>query len=164
MVVHMMLGTPKAGDKVEMYINSLGGVADAGLELADKIQALVKDGVHFKCVASDAASAAFMIWAACNERLVLPYGTIMFHYPFVSYMSGQLRSKDFEKEALEAKTMETLWRGRWNSYMVGFVTEANQEKAAIEETWFLGKQFCLTFAPGFCKVIYQYKYLEDQKL
>jgi ATP-dependent protease ClpP protease subunit len=164
MLYQLQLGEPKPGDKVEMYIDSPGGEAEIGLAFADKIRDLIKIGVHFKCVANDAISAAFMIWASCNERLVLPYGTILFHYPYLPYIQGQLRSKEFETEAASAKVVEALWKQRWNSYLFGFVSEANQDKAAAEETQFFGRQFCLQFAPGFCKVVYVYKFLEEKKL
>jgi len=164
MLYQLQLGEPKPGDKVEIYIDSPGGEAEVGLAFADKIQALVKTGVHFKCVANDAISAAFMIWASCNERQALPYGTILFHYPYLPYIQGQLRSTQFEQEAATAKVVEALWKQRWNGYLFGYVSEANQNKAATEETQFFGRQFCLLFAPGFCKVVYVYKYLEDKGL
>ena len=154
------LGDVKSGDNVELFIDSPGGNADMGLAIADKIKALQEGGVKFTCVALRAYSAAFMIWAECSNRLVLAYGKVMFHYPYL-VVSGKVTRdvaaemlKDIETvtEQYRSRLIKTLW----------YVTPAAIDAAAKEDRIFMGREFCFTFAPNSCKVLYLYGHLEDK--
>lgn len=66
---------------VYLYIASPGGSITAGMELADIIR---NSGKNVKCVAGFAASMAFAILQACNERYVLDRSVLMQHVPHYS--------------------------------------------------------------------------------
>lgn len=148
----------KSGDTVELFIDSPGGDADMGLAIADKIKALQEGGVKFTCVALRAYSAAFMIWSECMDRLVLAYGKVMFHYPYL-VVSGKitrdvaadmLKDIDTVTEVYKTRLIKTLW----------YVKPEAIDKSAKEDRIFMGREFCFTFAPNSCKVLYLYDHLE----
>lgn len=150
----------KGGDTVELFIDSPGGDAEMGLAIADKIKALQESGVKFTCVALRAYSAAFMIWSECRDRLVLAYGKVMFHYPYLM-VSGKvtrdvaaemLKDIDGVTEQYKARLIKTMW----------YVKPEAIDAAAKEDRIFMGREFCFTFAPNSCKVLYIYDVLEGK--
>lgn len=152
------LADVKAGDSVELFIDSPGGNADMGLAIADKIRALQDGGVKFTCVALRAYSAAFMIWAECDNRLALAYGKVMFHYPYL-IVNGRI-TRDVAKEMLDdINKVTALYKARLIKVMP-FVSAEQIDAAAKEDRIFMGREFCFTFAPNSCKVLYLYPHLE----
>lgn len=76
--------TSKA-DKIYLFIDSPGGSIFSGLKLVEAIKASDKTVV---CIANTAISMAFIIFQACDERLIVPDAVLMQHMP--SYgMEGQ---------------------------------------------------------------------------
>lgn len=63
-------------ETVYLFLASPGGSIFAGLELVDTIKS---SGKNVICVADFAASMAFVILQACNERYVTQYGVLMQH-------------------------------------------------------------------------------------
>lgn len=154
------LADVKSGDTVELFIDSPGGDADMGLAIADKIRLLQDGGVKFTCVALRAYSAAFMIWAECDNRLALAYGKVMFHYPYL-VVQGKVTAdvaksmhEDIDKvtAVYKARLVKTLW----------YIKPEAIDKAAKDDRIFLGREFCFTFAPNSCKVLYLYDHLEGK--
>lgn len=64
------------GKEVYLYLSSPGGNITAGLQLIDVIK---NSGKTVKCVAGYAASMAFAILQACQERYVMDHSVIMQH-------------------------------------------------------------------------------------
>jgi ATP-dependent protease ClpP protease subunit len=159
--IGLQLAPVKAGESIEIFIDSPGGSAEGGLAIADKIIQMQLEGTKVRCVALRAASAAFMIWIACNNRVVLAYGKLLFHYPY-SYIQGAMRLKDFQEQLEPSKKIEEEYRKRWTAQLTPFVGVEEQEKAATTDRTFLGNTFCNVWAKGFCEVIYKYEYLEGK--
>lgn len=151
----------KAGERIELFLDSHGGDAAVGTSIADKIYLLRTRGVHVKCVAIRAISAAFMIWITCDERVALAYGKFLFHYPF-TIVHGSMRAKDYIDGVEAAKLIEAQFKARWNVALTPYVSLEAQEKAATEEIMFSGINFCTVFTKGFCTVIYRYEHLEGK--
>jgi len=69
-------------EKIDMYINSPGGVVSAGLAIYDTIQYIAPE-VHTWCVGQAASIAAVILAAgAPGHRAALPYARILIHQPF----------------------------------------------------------------------------------
>lgn len=65
-----------AQDKIYLYIDSPGGSIFAGLKLVEALKATDKTVV---CVANTAISMAFVIFQACDERLIVEDAILMQH-------------------------------------------------------------------------------------
>jgi hypothetical protein len=124
---------------VYLYITSPGGSITAGMELANIIK---NSGKNIKCVAGFAASMAFALLQACNERYVLEHSIIMQHVPhyslggdapnnwsMVQFLTRMIRKLDEDQakrlgmtvDAFRAKTRDDWWL---------FGAEAVEAKAA----------------------------------
>jgi len=69
-------------EKIDMYVNSPGGVVSAGLAIYDTIQYITPE-VHTWCVGQAASIAAVLLAAgAPGHRAGLPYSRILIHQPF----------------------------------------------------------------------------------
>jgi len=154
------LADVKAGDSVELFIDSPGGNADMGLMIADKIRALQDSGVKFTCVALRAYSAAFMIWAECDNRLALAYGKVMFHYPYL-VVHGQVTREVAKSMYDDIEKITAVYKARLIKVMP-YVSAEQIDAAAKEDRIFMGREFCFTFAPNSCKVLYLYDFLEGK--
>lgn len=133
-----------------------------GLMLADKIENMVKEGTKVRCVALRAASAAFMMWAACSERVAIAYGRLLFHYPYQIHGDMPMRMADYVANVEKARIIEDAYRAHWNKHFGAYVSTSEQEAAARSEHQFLGIEMCNKWAHGFCTVIYKYDYLENK--
>jgi ATP-dependent Clp protease, protease subunit len=69
-------------EKIDMYINSPGGVVSAGLAIYDTMQYIAPE-VHTWCVGQAASIAAVLLAAGTpGHRAALPYCRILIHQPF----------------------------------------------------------------------------------
>ncbi len=69
-------------EKIDMYLNSPGGVTSAGLGIYDTMQYISPD-VHTWCVGQAASMAAVLLAAGQpGHRAALPYSRILIHQPF----------------------------------------------------------------------------------
>ena len=148
--------------QIEVLIDSRGGDAEVGLSLAKAIEDAQKNGIVFKCVAKEAASAAFMIWSACQIKQALAYSTIVFHYPYSVYGRRPMRVKDLAAELPGSMAIEQAYKKQWESVLLPFVAADKIEEAAVNETPFSGVSFCTKFTTKFCEVIYKYEYLDNK--
>ena len=76
------LSLENPGEEITMYINSPGGEISSGLAIYDTMQA-VPCPVHTVCIGM-AASMAAVLFAAGNQRGILPHARIMIHDPLIS--------------------------------------------------------------------------------
>jgi len=85
-------------EKIDMYINSPGGITSAGLAIYDTMQYIAPE-VHTWCVGQAASMAAVLLTAgAPGHRAALPYARILIHQPFGG-VQGQ--ATDIEIQARE---------------------------------------------------------------
>jgi ATP-dependent Clp protease protease subunit len=85
-------------EKIDMYINSPGGVTSAGLAIYDTMQ-YIQPEVHTWCVGQAASMAAVLLAAgAPGHRAALPYSRILIHQPFGG---AQGQATDIEIQARE---------------------------------------------------------------
>jgi ATP-dependent Clp protease protease subunit len=69
-------------EKIDMYLNSPGGVTSAGLAIYDTMQ-YISPEVHTWCVGQAASMTAVLLAAGQpGHRAALPYSRILIHQPF----------------------------------------------------------------------------------
>lgn len=69
-------------EKIDMYLNSPGGVTSAGLAIYDTMQ-YISPEVHTWCVGQAASMTAVLLAAGePGHRAALPYSRILIHQPF----------------------------------------------------------------------------------
>lgn len=96
---------------IHLYINSPGGVVDAGLAIYDTVQ-FVKPNVSTVCVGQAASMAALILaGGAKGKRYSLPHARIMIHQPLGGF---QGQASDFDIHAKEILRV----RERLNKIMV----------------------------------------------
>ncbi|MEE8216698.1 MAG: ATP-dependent Clp endopeptidase proteolytic subunit ClpP [Acidiferrobacterales bacterium] len=96
---------------IHLYINSPGGVVDAGLAIYDTVQ-FVKPDVSTVCVGQAASMAALILaGGAKGKRYSLPHARIMIHQPLGGF---QGQASDFDIHAKEILRV----RERLNKIMV----------------------------------------------
>lgn len=79
-VTMLMINMSKIEDNdIILYLSSPGGSVIAGQSLIQKINYLQHRGHRVHCVADFAASMAFAIMQACNDRYVMPSSILMQH-------------------------------------------------------------------------------------
>lgn len=71
---------------ITVYVNSPGGEVTSGLALYDVMQA-IPCTVKMVCMGI-AASMASLLFAAADERVMLPHSRLMLHDPLISSTSG----------------------------------------------------------------------------
>jgi ATP-dependent Clp protease protease subunit len=85
-------------EKIDLYINSPGGITSAGLAIYDTMQYIAPE-VHTWCVGQAASMAAVLLAAgAPGHRAALPYARILIHQPFGG---AQGQATDIEIQARE---------------------------------------------------------------
>jgi len=78
---------------INLYVNSPGGEADAGMAIYDTMQ-FVKPDVSTTCVGQAGSMAAILLAAgAKNKRFALPHSRVIIHQPFAG-VSGQASDID----------------------------------------------------------------------
>jgi ATP-dependent Clp protease protease subunit len=91
-------------EKIDMYINSPGGVISAGLAVYDTMQYISPD-VHTWCIGQAASMAAVLLTAgAPGHRAALPFARVLIHQPFGG-VQGQ--ATDIEIQAREIGRIRT---------------------------------------------------------
>ncbi|MBM3498081.1 MAG: ATP-dependent Clp protease proteolytic subunit [Armatimonadetes bacterium] len=85
-------------EKIDMYINSPGGITSAGLAIYDTMQYIAPE-VHTWCVGQAASMAAVLLAAgAPGHRAALPFSRVLIHQPFGG---AQGQATDIEIQARE---------------------------------------------------------------
>lgn len=85
--------------EINLYINSPGGVVDAGLAIYDTMQ-YVKSDVRTICVGLAASMGAVLLaGGAKGKRLALPHARIMLHQPLGGFR-GSARDVEIQTEQL----------------------------------------------------------------
>ena len=107
----LYLESESADKDIHLYINSPGGVVNAGLAVYDTIQ-FVKPDVSTVCVGQAASMGALVLaGGAAGKRYALPHARIMIHQPMGGFQ-GQASDID-----IQAKEILRL-RDRLNKIMV----------------------------------------------
>lgn len=126
-------------DNIIMVISSNGGSILAGMQL---IQIMKDSGKNIKCVATTAISMAFVIFQACNERIVVESSILMQHvasmktggdFPNVLSLITFLKNMINKMEVLQADRLgipvnDFLSKTRNDWWLLG--EDAVSEKAA----------------------------------
>ena len=121
---HKLL-TSKA-ETVYLFIDSPGGEIFSGLQLVHAIQATNKKVV---CIANTAISMAFIIFQACDERVIVEHSVLMQHMPsygsqgqepnnysyseFIHSMAQGLYKMQAEKMGMSVKDFYSKIRDDW---------------------------------------------------
>ena len=121
--------------EINLYINSGGGDAFAGLALADHLMSAQRRG--FKIIAHASgiiASAAVPIFAVCDERLAAPGTIFMVHEASLWKWPGQESRSDIRAQG---ELMELL-RNRYLSILEDHSSMTKDEWGGMEKrtTWF----------------------------
>lgn len=91
---------------INLYINSPGGVVDAGLAIYDTMQH-VRPDVRTICVGLAASMGAILLAGGTKgKRMALPHSKVMIHQPLGAFR-GQARDVEIQTEQL-LKTKQTL--------------------------------------------------------
>ncbi len=97
------------GDPVDIYINSPGGLVDAGLVIYDVIQACAgKIEINMYCIGTAASMGAVILAGGQKgHRFILPHSKVMIHEPLISGgMGGSATSiKKTAENILETKAI-----------------------------------------------------------
>ncbi len=84
----LFLASEDDAERINMYINSPGGLVTAGLAIYDTMQ-YVRPEVHTWCVGQAGSIAAVLLaGGAPGKRAALPNAKILIHQPWVSGMGG----------------------------------------------------------------------------
>jgi ATP-dependent protease ClpP protease subunit len=79
--------TTDRSDTMYIYIDSPGGSVFA---LQSMIEQMLFSDKYFVCIARFAASAAFMLYQYCDERYMLPYGSMLMSHNASATLSGTI--------------------------------------------------------------------------
>ncbi len=95
-LIHLQGEDP--AERINMYINSPGGITSAGLAIYDTMQ-YISPEVHTWCIGQAASMAAVLLAAgAPGHRAALPFSRVLIHQPFGG-VQGQ--ATDIEIQARE---------------------------------------------------------------
>jgi ATP-dependent Clp protease protease subunit len=84
----LFLASEDETERVNMYINSPGGLVTAGLAVYDTMQ-YIRPDVHTWCVGQAGSIAAVLLaGGAPGHRAALPNAKILIHQPWISGMGG----------------------------------------------------------------------------
>lgn len=122
------------GKEIAMYINSPGGSVTDGLALYDVMEA-VKCPIRTVCVGM-AASMGALLFAAGDEREMLPHAEIMIHDPLTTGISGSALSIEEAGRRLMGvrQTMAEIF-----SAHTGHTVEEVYEKTR-QDSWFSAQE------------------------
>ena len=121
--------------EITMYINSPGGEVDSGLALYDVMRG-ISCPVRTVCLGI-AASMGAILFAAGNEREILPHGRVMIHDPLISGGVGGSALKIQELSRSILKTREEI--GGILARHTGKTLEEIYEKTA-KDSWFSAEE------------------------
>ena len=77
---------------IYIYIDSVGGSVDAGLQFINNMNWQMKQGKIINCIGKLAYSMAFIILQNCSNRYVITSSTIMQHQMSLSNLKGPLNN------------------------------------------------------------------------
>lgn len=120
--------------EITIYINSPGGQVSSGLALYDVMKA-VKCPIRTVCVGT-AASMGAVLFAAGDQRDILPHGRVMIHDPLVPHTGGSALSLKAVSDDL-LRTREII--GEILSQHTGRTLEEVYEKTAAD-SYFYAKE------------------------
>lgn len=112
----------KSSEPIELFINSPGGSVMVGTTIVDAMTVAKQRGVTFRCLSSViSASMAFIIFAHCDERYVLPNTKLLFHPVSVNLQGGarvqelivnleQTKAEELEIMSFLQKKMGLEWQ------------------------------------------------------
>ena len=119
-------------DKPIIFIQSPGGSVMAGLQF---IQYMKDSGKHFTCIADFAASMAFVILQACNDRYVLSSSVLMQHQASFGMEGAMAHVKSQYENTLAVITeAEQMQADRIGISLVKFQADR------LNDLWLYGKQ------------------------
>lgn len=119
------------GDNVNLFISSPGGSVIDGINFISAVKGLNK---HITCITDFAASMAFVILQACDERVVLDSSIIMQHVPSMGAQGQYPNFKSFV--GLLDRVTETIYDNQ--AKRLGISVEDFRKKIR-DDYWLLGK-------------------------
>ena len=122
-------------EEIRVYINSPGGEVSSGLALYDVMKA-VKCPIRTVCVGT-AASMGAVLFAAGNQRDMLPHARVMIHDPLISACPGgsALKFKSMSDSLMQTREHIALLLAE----RTGKTLDEIYEKTA-EDTWFSAEE------------------------
>jgi ATP-dependent protease ClpP protease subunit len=150
-VVDLAAADPKA--PIDMVISSPGGSIVAGMQLLSAMTVAQTRGVTIRCfVPLLAASMAFQVFAACDERYTLEFSLLLWH---PGALSGErLTAGDLEYNAEQLRAMERVLNARLIKAL-GMPEDVFYYHYFHETLWFaseLNRQ-----APGFLTIVQDFQ-------
>lgn len=125
-LTHRVMAGPQ--DKLYLFIDSPGGSIFAGLKLVDALRATDK---RIVCVANTAISMAFVIFQACDERLIMDDAVLMQHV--ASYgLQGQ-EPNNFSLANFLHRMTQSM--NRMQARRMGMTEEAFYDK--VRDDWWM---------------------------
>jgi ATP-dependent Clp protease protease subunit len=98
-----------ATEPIQLYINSPGGSATAGLGIYDTMQYITPQ-VHTWCMGLAASMAAVLLSAGeAGHRHVLPHSRVLIHQPWIQGVGGQATDLKIQAEEI-LRTRDSLNR------------------------------------------------------
>lgn len=90
---------------IDLYINSPGGIATAGLAIYDTVQ-ILKPDVSTICVGQAASAAALLLAAGTKgKRFALPYSRVLIHQPLGGIQGQATEIEIHAREILKLRTL-----------------------------------------------------------
>ncbi len=90
---------------IDLYINSPGGIATAGLAIYDTIQ-ILKPDVSTICVGQAASAAALLLAAGTKgKRFALPYSRVLIHQPLGGIQGQATEIEIHAREILKLRNL-----------------------------------------------------------
>lgn len=105
-------------ESVDVFIDSPGGLVDAGNMLISVIERLKSEGTQVHCYAKTAYSMAFQVFLHCSERFLYEDSTVMFHYAALAFEPN----KFFKYHVLvqivnDMAKVRQQWLEEWRTYL-----------------------------------------------
>jgi ATP-dependent Clp protease protease subunit len=120
---------------IELFINSPGGDAFAGLAIADEIERSQRKGFHITAYASGIiASAAVPVFAVCEKRIASPGTIFLTHQASLWVWPGQETASDIKAK----NDLMLILQDRYINYLVRTtrLTKSEWESKINSTTWF----------------------------
>ncbi len=136
---------------INITVASDGGSVDSMKVILKSLSELRDFGYNFKCTALFAYSAAYMIWQECDERLVYPVSSLLFHRPYIGG-ARHITSKDATEMAEYLAKEEAWFVERLRSHTGRHMDDTLMISALDAEKTWTGEELCKE-AKGLCTVI-----------
>ena len=118
---------------ITLFINSPGGSVHAGSHLLQYMRALQEQDITVRCIAENFMSMAFILFQACDERLVLPHSIGMQHQMSFA-LRGEIESMRTSFEMHDAVNNKLI---DMEVERIGISREAYDQKIA-HDWWIVG--------------------------